>query len=394
MASRRRVRTSAGWSQRVEAKRKYRDGTVVRWSHNFPEDPTKTLKQNETDADARGIQAERDLDDGIHPGLRYEQKPAGGPLTVGEWVARWRQDRALGALAQDHERTVLDRYILPTWGPVPLDAEHVTRLEVQRWVNRLPGAPRSVHGRYSTFAKMIRDAIDEPGVPLNSDPCTRIALPKPEPTGRRALTEAEVAAIAAGSGHYGMVVWTLAFTGMRVSELLSRDISHLHPLSGLQLPPAVARRGSRQVESAAPKRRGNTAGKTPASIRTVSLCGSHRDALRAHLGARTEGPLFVTPGGSRPARQTVWKWIAKGCEAAGIDEPISPHWFRHTHKTWLREAKVDTVAIDERIGHERKGMDIYVHVTAAMHADILAELETRWAVAHGKTRPVKRRAGR
>lgn len=386
MASIRPVRNRSGdiTGHRVEVKRNYSDGEQFRWSRTFPVDPRISAHANEIAAQERGIQAERDLDEGIHPRDRYDRPPqAERGMTVGDWVARWRVDRGLSAEAQRAECTHLDRHILPAWRDVVFeDQARMSRLTVQQWVNRMQGAPRSVRLRYGTFTKLINDALDEPSVPLSSSPCVRITLPKPEPTGRRALTEAEVAMIADACGVHAMLVWTLAFTGMRISEALSRDVMHFRPLAGLELPPAVRRRGEGPV--AEPTGRRRRGGKTPAAIRSTGLCGSHRAELLVYIGGRTSGPLFLGGRRSRPSYGAVWRQIERACEALGFIDPVSPHWFRHTHETWLVEDGCAQVAIDERIGHKPKGIQgIYTHVTPAMRAQILASLERRWRVAHG-----------
>lgn len=387
MASVRAVRSRAGeiTGYRVDAKRTYSDGEQFRWSRTFPLDTRISAHANEVAANERGIQAEKDLDNRTHPGDRYDRPPdTDHRMTVGVWVARWRVDRGLAGDSQKTERVNLDRHILPTWRNVPFEDEvALSRLTVQQWVNRMSGAPRSVAARYGTFVKMINDAIDEPTVPLTASPCVRIKLPPPEPTGRRGLTEAEVAAIAKACGVHEMLIWTLAFTGMRISEAISRDVRHLHPLAGLELPPATRRRGETPVPARVTGRR--RGGKTAAAIRTIALCGSHRATLLEYVGDRT-GPLFVGRDGQRATYSAVWRQVERACEKLKLDEPVSPHWFRHTQATWLDDDGCRQVAIDERIGHKTKGVQgIYKHVTPAMRTQILAALERRWLVAHGLT---------
>src|SRR5690606_8978022 len=156
-----------------------------------------------------------------------------------------------------------------------------------------------------------------------------------------------------------------------------------------ELPPATRRRGQKPLdEQVAPRRR--KGGKTPSAIRVIGLCGSNRQELIDYIGDRKDGPLFVGRSGQRPSYAAVWRRIVAACEKVAadpsidFDEPVSPHWFRHTHKTMLRAAHCDPVAINERIGHRTGGMDeIYVHVTPAMQAEILAVIEERWQSAFG-----------
>jgi integrase len=325
--------------------------------------------------------AELDLDRGVDPDDRYRIVTQLGGMTLAQWAAIWRVGRGLVPRAQDNEDTYLDKHILPVLGPARLDPgrpDSLARLRIQRWVDGLVASGlaastiRTIYGRLKT---MILDAIDEPTVPITASPFVRVRLPVVEPSGRRALEPAEVGRLCRAFGPpHQQLAWTLGFSGARIGELLARDVTDWQPLAGIAIPPAVVRR-----------RRGETVtrgGKTAAGIRVLTLCGSHRAMIRGYVGGRTAGPLFLNRHVGRVQYDTFLSAFHKARTKAGLPD-VSPHWLRHTVKTWLHEDGVAGRAVDAFIGHRTAGMDgVYVHVTAAMRADILASLEDRWRQAH------------
>jgi integrase len=61
---------------------------------------------------------------------------------------------------------------------------------------------------------------------------------------------------------------------------------------------------------------------------------------------------------------------------------IKPHDYRHTHATWLEEARLPKVIQMDRRGHALQGMDrVYTHVTTEMREQLCAVLEDLWQTA-------------
>ena len=76
-------------------------------------------------------------------------------------------------------RTVLSNHIYPAIGPVRLDA--ITRADIQGLVKAWASgaAPRTVEGRYSILAILLRAAVKDRVIPTS--PCIDIKLPKIAP---------------------------------------------------------------------------------------------------------------------------------------------------------------------------------------------------------------------
>jgi hypothetical protein len=123
-----------------------------------------------------------------------------------------------------------------------------------------------------------------------------------------------------------------------------------------------------------------------------------------HLRRSNYADDFLTPAaeGLRPARQgtrrpvyvTSSPWpgipIRKGnrrAKAADLAEGtwpnltghLKPHDYRHTHATWLEDARLSKVIQMDRRGHAMPGMDrVYTHVTTEMREQLCAVLEDLW----------------
>ena len=63
--------------------------------------------------------------------------------------------------------------------------------------------------------------------------------------------------------------------------------------------------------------------------------------------------LFVSSRGKAISRVTVFHYIKKYAEAAGIQKEISPHTFRHSFATHLLERGANIRVIQEMLGHEK-----------------------------------------
>lgn len=334
-----------------------------------------------------------------------EQEPTAE--TFGEYLARWHPTRRLTPRARRNQTIYLDARIIPDLGHLRLTADEMTKPRIQGWVWGLEEeyAPRYVRTLLGVVRVALLDAVDDPVVPLDATPVVRIRMEPVESTGRVALTPEQVAAVASRCGVHETLVWSLAFTGCRIGELLARDVSDWSWRTGITIAGRPVEPAMEDGERPRKRKKGvkkGAASKTPAGARTIPLCAGHSGMLRDYVDGRSDGPLFRGGRGGRAGRATyfaVYETMVAAVEAAreaGADLPpgkISPHWLRKTHKTWIREAKCDPRAIDERIGHASQGMDaLYVDVTPAMRREIVAALDPRWALAMAAPKRLRRSA--
>jgi integrase/recombinase XerD len=86
--------------------------------------------------------------------------------------------------------------------------------------------------------------------------------------------------------------------------------------------------------------------------------------FRSETGSDKVQPLFLTRGGKRIDRVTVWGRIQFYAKRAGITKRISPHTLRHSFATHLLENGADLRVIQEMLGHASVATtDRYTHIS-------------------------------
>ena len=124
-------------------------------------------------------------------------------------------------------------------------------------------------------------------------------------------------------------------TGIRVSELISLDVSDVNLAGGI-----ISCR-SRDKVRAIPL--------YPAALKAVK---DYVDFIRPDMIAvPSERSLFVNVSGERMSRQGFWKIIKAYQKKAGIEKDITPHTLRHSFATHLLENGADLRSIQEMLGH-------------------------------------------
>ena len=123
-------------------------------------------------------------------------------------------------------------------------------------------------------------------------------------------------------------------TGIRVSELINLDLSHVNTSAGF----------IRVVEE---------------KERIIPLYPAAVKALRVYIAEirpqmiadPQQKSLFVNMNGERMTRQGFWKIIKSYQEKAGIQKQITPHTLRHSFAAHLLENGADLRSIQEMLGH-------------------------------------------
>lgn len=124
-------------------------------------------------------------------------------------------------------------------------------------------------------------------------------------------------------------------TGMRVSELISLDITDLN-ISGRFI--KCAGSGKERIIPL-----------YPAAVKALT---DYINNVRPNMiGLPEETALFVNMNGDRMSRQGFWKIIKHYQETAKIDKEITPHTLRHSFATHLLENGADLRSIQEMLGH-------------------------------------------
>ena len=137
-------------------------------------------------------------------------------------------------------------------------------------------------------------------------------------------------------------------TGLRVSELVSVETSHMNLEVGYL---RVTGKGSKQrvVPMGEPARR---------------LLHQYVERVRPQLlKRRLSRFLFVSRRGKLLTRQAFWKALRLRGQRAGLTKPISPHMLRHSFATHLLGGGADLRSVQTMLGHaDIATTQIYTHV--------------------------------
>ena len=144
-------------------------------------------------------------------------------------------------------------------------------------------------------------------------------------------------------------------TGMRVSELVTRDIADLDFAEEV-----LKVRGKGRKERLVPVGR-------PA-LEAVRGWLSQRDMLLAERAARNRpvdrAPLFLNGRGGRLTSRSVERLVRFYGERAGISQIVTPHALRHSFATHLLEMGADLRSVQELLGHASLSTtQRYTHLT-------------------------------
>lgn len=318
--------------------------------------------------------------------------PRAGRVTFEEQANRWLATRATRPSTAARDDAYLKSLIIPHLGHMALGDLDVAVL--RRWLTQLQQAgkkPATVVKAHQILSMVLAQAAADRLIAAN--PATLVNnLPRLPTPNRRALSDEEVAHLAAAMDHrYQAMVLLGAFCALRPGELVALRCSDLNLL-----------RRTVQVERTAAYVNGRLVigpPKTSAGARSVPIPAQVADNLDQHLrrlDLGREALVFPSPEGEA-LRMNNWtrRYWKPAMSAAGIDPPITPHQLRHTAVTrWVQEG-VDPVTVARRAGHNSAVtiLDIYARANegevpadskVSTRADaVMAEL-TRAQRGHGE----------
>ncbi|GAA5005582.1 tyrosine-type recombinase/integrase [Actinopolymorpha pittospori] len=288
-------------------------------------------------------------------------------------------------------------------GTLPVDA--INRDKVSRATNTLLGrglSQKSIKNARALLTAAFSYAVEHDDFPVKTNPCRRIRLPQAgdEDAGEVCyLTRGEFAALYNQLPDYWQpLVLTLVGTGMRWGEATALRVRDVDPDAGTIRITRAWKRVPGGWEIGPPK--------TRKSRRTITMPPELVDVLRPLRGGRpADDWLFTARRGVAHVhhanfRQRVWvpaRTRAQLCDthcdaelaaakAAGRDpQPCgcpgtltkTPriHDLRHTHVSWLIDAGIGLVAIQQRLGHES------IQTTIDVYGDLMPDLQAQAAQA-------------
>jgi integrase/recombinase XerD len=153
-------------------------------------------------------------------------------------------------------------------------------------------------------------------------------------------------------------------SGLRVSELCALTLQNLDLDEGF-LRVEAGKRGKDRL--------------TPVGGRAIEAVQAYLHTARPQLvRPKTGSIIFLSNRGTALSRKTVWHWIKKYGELAGIEKSVKPHGLRHSFATHLLSNGADLRAIQEMLGHADIGTtEIYTKVDRRQLIDAHAKFHPR-----------------
>ena len=240
------------------------------------------------------------------------------------------------------------------------DVGNVTRQTISSFLGalyRVKLSPASVARCLATLRGFFRFLLRERIIVGN--PMRSITAPRRWARLPKTLTERDVSRLLEFTGRSrqaeecrdAAMVELLYASGLRVSELLNVEFSHLNLGVGYVL---ASGKGGKQ--------------------RVVPIGDVARQKLDVYLArgravllkSRHCPYLFVTRRGDKLTRQCFWMLLRRRAKQAGIERPIFPHMLRHSFATHLLDHGADLRSVQAMLGHAKiSTTQIYTHVEQA-----------------------------
>ena len=90
------------------------------------------------------------------------------------------------------------------------------------------------------------------------------------------------------------------------------------------------------------------------------------------------GYIFTSPNGNPIDYRTFAPCLKNAAKFAGIQKPVSSHYLRHTHISFLAELNIPIKVVMDRVGHNDASttLQVYTHVTNKMKDTLKDKIET------------------
>jgi integrase len=303
------------------------------------------------------------------------------------WLREYRGRTANGLASSTRAdyRWLIETYAVPFFRhtPIgdltPLDVKNfIEHLATCRPVKRQKGAerlsPATVRRIMCPLKAMLAEAY-ELGLTRSDVGKVRVVVRDERPRRRapKTLTRDQVTAVVAELAERDrLLFFFLARTGVRISEALGAQWRDLEQTS--EGPVLIVERQ---------QHRGGTRDelKTEAGHRRVAIVPSLARALMRHRAstehAADDAPIFPSLAGTAQDDHNVRRRLRPAAKRAGVPW-ATPHVFRHSLATELRDAGYDAAVISKVLGHTDEGFTrrVYIHTRDAPRFDDLDDTFT------------------
>lgn len=326
---------------------------------------------------------------------RYEQKlnVKSGTMTfqafVNVWWSKAVQPRNLAPKTKADYRTTIERYVLPTWGNYRLDEFDATTIIDLFYAVREAFSEATAH-RVLNKLHMVFDAArrwkyirDNPVADARKD------LPAMQHAEKQALTVKQIQhLLIIVAGHrWNDIYYVMLTLGLRIGETLGLQWQDFD----WEANTVTIKRQAQELNGKISVRE---ATKTKAGKRTLPIPTVLRGRLHARYEKRGETLfVFTSNKGKMVAPPSFWRhWRGQKAgkrradgthrtivgmrQHADLPDWVTPHIFRHTVATRLKELGVSREIRADILGHDQDNItESYSHVTLRPMHEALEKLE-------------------
>ena len=279
--------------------------------------------------------------------------------TIGDAYANWVVAHPeWAASTRERNMSVWKNHVAPRWSEVRLSK--VTRAEVQRWIDDLPGAQATRKKALSVLSGPLQLAVQDRWIARS--PVLDIRVGRREvPKRRRYLTWEQVEELEAAAAEAGGARWpqaaatirTLAVTGIRFGEL-----------AGLQRHDLDTRTRDLRIERSFTEVNGVLVESPPknGSPRTIKVPRHVMELLEpACSGLEEWAHIFTSPKGqilrNRNARRG---WFDAAAAKIGMPD-LTPHSLRHTAASLAISSGASALQVRNLLGHASASITLDVY---------------------------------
>jgi integrase len=334
------------------------------------------------DADAWLSRQRADLD------ANTWRDPKAGTITFDAYAKTWLADRELKPRTEAGYQAILDRHLIPAFGPAPLRS--ITPALVRSWYAALdPAAPVMRAHAYSLLRSILKTAEADDLIATNPARIRRAGSAKRTVRIKPAtLAELEVIA-AAMPPRLRLLVLLAAWCGLRYGELAELRRADIDFVRGV----LHIRRGVVRVAG------GYVAGepKSAAGVRDVTipphLLPAVTDHLDEHTGPAPDALLFPGKQGGYLSPASLYDHFYPAREAAGRPD-LRFHDLRHTGATLAAATGATMAELMRRLGHSTPSAAMrYQHAADERDAAIAEALSGFAGEKVVALRPPQQKAG-
>lgn len=287
------------------------------------------------------------------------------------WLTEYRGRKAAGITEQTREAyaLLLRTYVIPYFRSTPIG--DLRPLDIKKFIDHLAAlpptrpqrgakhlSPATIRRIMTPVKAMLTEAHELGLIPINPSTPRIVVQGAQALRGPKTLTAEQIAAVLSQLPERDRLLFVfLARTGLRINEALSAQWGDLD-------------QAAEGVVLRVPK------SKTDAGVRSVAILPSLARSLMRHRTttayAEDAAPIFPTLTGTHQDDNNVRRRLRPAAQAAGVPW-ATPHTFRHSLATEMRDRGYDATIIARVLGHSDPNFTrrVYIHSADAPRFDDL-----------------------